>query len=183
MSKKSFTKRMDEIIKAAKASSKDGKLKSSFSRKFYDDVAGAVMNDPDYVFDEVKVRNGEAVTVETKPSREFREKLLGPIAKGFNLDAEDAKKYIEDYEFTAAQASTIYDLMSAINWEYMNTGKILKMPATKEFAGAIQLRDVDESIYENEHLKVRVKRKKHKVLQKRSNTPAWCKESLPDKKW
>ena len=183
MSKKPFSKRISEIIKSAKASSKDGELKSSFSRKFYDDVAGAVLNDPDYEFEGIKVRKGEAVPVKSKPSREFREKLLGPIAKGFNLDAEDAKKYIDDYEFTSAQASTIYDLMSAINWEYMNTGKILKMPATKEFAGAIQLRDVDESIYENEHLNVRVKRKKHKVLQKRSNTPAWCKESLSSKKW
>ena len=178
MSKKAFSKRLDEIVKAAKAASKDGKVKSSFSRKFYDDVAGAILNDPDYEFEQIKIKGGVATPVVTKPSREFREKLLAPIAKSVNMDAEDAKKFVEDYTFTPAQASTVYDLMSAVNWEYMNTGKILRMPSTKDFVGSINIKDVEGSIYENKQLGVKVKRKKHKTLLKRSTTPPWCKESI-----
>lgn len=178
MAKKTFTQRLDEIMKGAKKASKDGTIKSSFSRKFYDDIAGAVMNDPDYEFDEVKMKGGEAVVVKSKPTKEFREKLFTPLMKSFNVDAEDAQKFIQDYQFTPAQASTMYNLMAAINWEYMKTGKILRLPSKEDFVGSINIREVEESVYENKKTGIKVRRKPHKVLLKRSNTPAWKKERI-----
>ena len=177
MAKKAFSKRIKEIMDGVKKT-KDGKINSSFSRKFYDDVAGAVLNDPDYEFEEYKVRNGKPVATVTKPSRVFRDKVLYPIAKGFGIDDADAKKFSDDYEFTNTQAGTMYDLMAAINWEYMNSGKILRLPSKKDFVGSINITDAPADVYTNEHLGVRVKRNGHKVLQKRSNTPPWCKEKF-----
>ena len=178
MAKKTFTERLDEIVKNAKKASKDGNIKSSFSKKFYDDVAGAVMNDPEYEFDEIKMKNGEATVVKSKPTKEFREKLFTPIMKSFNVDSEDAQKFIEDYQFTPAQVSTMYGLMSAINWEYMKTGKILRLPSKEDFVGSVNIREVPETMYENKKTGVKVRREAHKVLLKRSNTPAWKKERI-----
>lgn len=178
MPKKSFLDRIDEIVKTAKAASKDGELKTSFSRRFYDDVAGAIMNDPDYETKDIKVRQGKPTEIIRKPSKEFREKMFTPILNTFNVDSEDAKKFINEYEFTQAQAATMYDMMAAINWEYMKTGKILRLPSKKDFVGSINLRDVEESVYENKKTGVKTKRKAHRALLKRSNTPPWCKEKM-----
>lgn len=173
---KSFSERLDEIVKAAKASTKDGTVKSAFSRKFYDDVAGAVLNDPEYKFEEVKVRGGKPTKVVTTPSKNFREKMLTPLAKSFNLDETDTKKFVQDFKFSPGQAATIYDLMSAINWEYMNTGKILRIPAKEDFVGSIYLKEVGETTFKNPKTGKVTKSKKHRALGKRSSTPAWCKE-------
>lgn len=172
---KSFTARLDEIVKRAKSDAKDGKLRKSFSRKFYNDVAEAVMNDPDYEFELAKVRDGKMEVVKTKPSRVFREKLFGPVMSTFNVDADDVKKFIETYQFSAAQANTLYDLMAAVNWEYMNTGKILRMPSKPDFVGAIYVKDVPETERTNSKTKEVTVNKKHKALVKKSVTPPWLK--------
>ena len=178
MAKKTFSERLNEIVEEAKSSSKDGTVKSSFSRKFYNDVACAVLNDPDYEFDEIRIRNGKPTKITSTPSREFRERIIAPILSTMDVDNDDIKKFVQDYEFTQAQAATIYDLASAINWEYMNTGKILRLPSKETFVGSINLKDIDESIYENKKTGVKTKRKAHKALLKRSTTPSWCKERL-----
>lgn len=172
---KSFTKRINDIVKAAKASSKDGTIRKSFSRKFYNDVAEAVMNDPEYEFEQVKVKGGEPIVIKTNPSRAFREKILGPVMSTFNVDADDAKKFINDYQFTQAQANTIYDLMAAVNWEYMNTGKILRFPAKPDFVGAMYLKDVPDTKKTNAKTHKTTLNKAHKVLVKKSVTPPWLK--------
>ena len=178
MSKKTFSERLNEIVKAAKANSKDGSVKTSFSRKFYDDVACAVLNDPDYEFEEVRVRNGKPTVLTIKPSKAFREKIIAPILSTMNVDNDDVKRFVDDYQFSQAQAATIYDISSAINWEYMNTGKILRLPSKPDFVGSINVRNIDESVYENKKTGVKTKRKAHKALLKRSTTPSWCKEKM-----
>ena len=174
---KAFSKRIKEIMDGVKKA-KNGKVNPSFSRKFYDDVAGAILNDPDYETTEFKVRNGKPTEIKSKPSRAFREKLLLPIAKGFGVDEADANKFCENYKFTPTQANTIYDLMSAINWEYMNCGKILRLPSKKDFTGSIFIKDVPESTFVQPKTGKKTKSKAHRALGKKSSTPAWCKESV-----
>ena len=176
MSKKTFSERLNEIVKAAKANSKDGSVKTSFSRKFYDDVACAVLNDPDYEFEEVRVRNGKPTVLTSNPSKAFREKIIAPILSTMNVDNDDVKRFVDDYQFSQAQAATIYDISSAINWEYMNTGKILRIPAKEDFVGSIYLKEVGETTFKNPKTGKVTKSKKHRALGKRSSTPAWCKE-------
>ena len=175
---KPFSKAVAEIIKDTTAKTKDGKMKKTFSRKFWNDVANAMMNDPDYEFPGVTMKDGEAVETKTKPVQAFREKIIQPIAQEAGMDQTDAKKFAEEYQFNKAQSATVYDLSMAIDIENMRCGKALRVPRQKEWVATISVRDMPESTYENPPTGVKTKKKACKQLVKRSTTPAWLKQKI-----
>ncbi len=174
---KKFSDRLNEIIKDTTSKTKDGKMKKVFSRKFYNEVANALTNDPDYEFESVQMKAGKPETVVSKPSKAFREKLLKPIITEF-IDSADAEKYINEYQFTRSQTDVLYDLGMAINMEMMRSGKTLRFPSQKDFTASIEMREMPETIYENKQTGAKTKKKKCMQLIKHSTTPAWLKEKL-----
>ena len=94
MAKKSFKERLDEIVSTAKSKSKDGKMKGTFSRRMYNEVVNAMVNDPDYIFTTVQLKGGKPEEFVMTPVKDFREKLLTPILNEVRMDSEDQKKFI-----------------------------------------------------------------------------------------
>lgn len=178
MAKKSFKERLDEIVATAKSKSKDGELKTTFSRRMYNDVVNAMVNDPDYTFNTIQTKNGKVEEVASTPVKEFREKMLTPILNEVRMDAEDQKKFIENYEFTKGQTDAIYDVATASMEEYMALGKTFRFPSTKDFTAAISVRNMPESVYTNPKTGNKTKRKAHRALVKKSSCPNWLKEKM-----
>ena len=114
MGKKSFREKLNDIVSTTVEKTKDKKMKSTFSRKMYNEVVTALVNDPDYEMETVQVKKNLPTAVVTKPVRAFREKLLNPILADLKVDSEDAKKYIEcalaHKDENRDLADTFYDL-------------------------------------------------------------------------
>lgn len=174
---KKFSEKLNEIIKDTTSKTKDGKMKKVFSRKFYNEVANALVNDPDYEFESVQMKGGKPEPVVSKPSKAFREKLLKPIVGEF-IDSADAEKYINEYQFTRSQTDALYDLGMAINIEMMRSGKTLRFPSQKDFIASIEMRELPESVYTNRQNGAKTKKKACMQLIKHSTTPPWLKEKL-----
>lgn len=178
MAKKTFREKLDEIVTTAKSKSKDGKLKSTFSRRMFNEVVNAMVNDPDYTFTTVQLKNGKAEEVATTPVKEFREKMLTPILNEVRMDPEDQKKFVENYEFTKGQTDAMYDVTTAAIEEYMGIGKTFRFPSTKDFSAAISIRKMGESTYTNPRTGNKTKRGAHRALVKKSSCPTWLKEKM-----
>lgn len=178
MAKKTFKERLDEIVATAKSKSKDGELKSTFSRRMFNDVVNAMVNDPEYKFTTVQFKGGKTEEVELTPSKDFREKLLTPILNEVKMDSEDQKQFIEKYEFSKSQTDSIYDVATTAMEEYMALGKTFRFPNGKDFSAAISVRDMAESVYTNPKTGNKTKRKAHRALVKKSSCPAWLKERM-----
>lgn len=178
MAKKSFKERLDEIVSTAKSKSKDGKMKGTFSRRMYNEVVNAMVNDPDYTFTTVQLKGGKPEEFVMTPVKDFREKLLTPILNEVRMDSEDQKKFIEGYEFTKGQTEAFYDIATASMEEYMNLGKTFRFPSTKDFSAAISVRNMPESVYTNNRTGNKTKRKAHRALVKKSSCPSWLKEKM-----
>jgi len=174
---KSFSKAIAEIVQENTVKTKDGKMKKVFSRKFYNDVANAMLNDPDYEFPTVSMKDGKPVETKIKPVQAFRERIIQPIAQEAGMDQTDAKKFAEEYQFNKAQSATFYDLGMAMNVENMRCGKALRFPSQMDLVASVSLRELPDTTYVNKN-GVKTHKKKCLQLVKRSTTPAWLKQKV-----
>lgn len=173
MGKKSFREKLNQIVTTTVEKTKDKKMKSTFSRKMYNEVVTALVNDPDYEMETVQVKNNVPTAVVTKPVRAFREKLLSPILADLKVDNEDAKKYIENYEFTKSQTENFYDLACSSIYEYMKIGKTFRLPSKEDFVAAISIRKMEPKLYVNTRTGKKSQREGYDSLVKKSVCPLW----------
>ena len=178
MAKKSFKERLNEIVSSTAGNTKDGKMKATFSRRMYNDIVNAMVNDEDYEVENAQFKGGELVVTKSTPMKTFRTKLLNPILTEIKMDPSDAEKFIKDYEFTKGQTDGFYDLACASIMEYMGTGKSFRFPNKKDFVAAISLREMPESIYTNPNNGNKTKREGFVTLVKKSTCPAWKRHKM-----
>lgn len=96
-----FQQKKEEIAALAKQSlNKNGQPKRTFSKTQFNDLAAAYLNSPDYVDEQLKTKAGEATIVETTPVKDFRESVIGGIAKAAGLDKSEQEKLVDSYQFS-----------------------------------------------------------------------------------
>lgn len=178
MAKKSFNERLNEIVNTTVSNTKDGKMKATFSRRMYNDIVNAMVNDENYEVENVQFKGGELVVTKSTPMKEFRTKLIGPILSEIRMDPLDAEKFIKNYEFTKGQTDGFYDLACSSIMEYMKTGKSFRFPNKKDFVAAISLREMPESVYVNPNNGNKTKREGFVTLVKKSTCPVWKRHKM-----
>lgn len=160
------------------------KTKTSFpfSKSKLAQMTQALLNDPDYETEIVKLKNDEFVTETIKPVREFREQMLGKVLADHGIDKQQVQASIEDYKYSLRQAETMYPLMAETVEQWMRLGNTFRFNDKKDFSGAILLRDMPggDKTYRDpsKGTEVRTRIDPHKVIVKKGGAPKICKHKL-----
>ena len=85
---------------AMKHTNKNGEPTRGFSKSQFNELAAAYLNSPDYVDTQLKTKDGEATLIETTPVKDFRENIIGGIAKAAGLDKSEQEQLVNSYQFS-----------------------------------------------------------------------------------
>lgn len=178
---KSFEEVFNEI-KANISVSSTGKTIKTFSRSDFDKMAKAFVNDVNYTTETVSMKNGKLEKKEVKPVEKFRG-MIKAVLKDFGVDAQEAEAIMSDTK-EIKSVDGLYELVSELVYRYMEAGKKFDFMPKEDFVGSLSLDSKDEDEKEYRNIKdpdgpgIKVKKKKHKVLNKHSKCPKWLKERM-----
>lgn len=172
---KTFTEKMADLAANVKLSAK-GKEKKNFSRKDYDELFTAFLNENDYETETVTVKGDELVRTTVKPVAEFRKVFYNTLID-FGVDKQEAAKILDgSYQF--AKTPGAYEFTSEVMENYLKHKKFNFLPK-EDLVASIVLDEVDEEEKEfrkpgtDEKSKKRIK--KHRKIKAKSTAPKWAK--------
>lgn len=160
-------------------------LKSkNFSREAFNKLLLNYINDPEFESHIMKTHGDVVYKITTKPVKQLRT-ALKQILIDFGVDSKDAEGIITDYKFKKATVDSLYDFMSDVIYQYLSTGRTLKLYDKEDVSSSISLQEYDEFTkkYRNPRTKemgLPIKNKKHKKTKVKSATPKWKKETLSE---
>ena len=97
-----FEQKKEEIKAGAMQHvNKEGKPIKGFSKSQFNELAAAYLNSPEYVDSQLKTKDGKPTIVESTPVKDFRESIIGGIAKAAGLDKSEQDKLVESYQFSS----------------------------------------------------------------------------------
>lgn len=177
MAKKSNFQQVFEEVKSEVSTTPKGKPMRSFSRSAFDRLAKAMVNDINYKIEQAGVKKGELVKKDLYPVQEYR-KSLHRILVDFGVDKQEADRILTE-EYEIRHVDGFYELVSELPYQYMNAGKKFDFIQREDFSGSLTIKEVDETTTEHQNIrtkeKFKVKKQKHKVLEKQSKAPSWLK--------
>ena len=114
----------------SKFDEKIGELKkesssTAFSKKTQDDVAYALINDPDYERREYRRKGDEFEVVKSYPVKDFRNGLKDLVKSEFGVDTAEADK-LDTMDLSKKVASPVGDMAGIIVKGVMKTGKTFR---------------------------------------------------------
>ena len=178
-------KTFEEVVNEMKSNvslTKTGKAKKTFSRADYDRMVQALLNDPEYCVQTVGIKNGDIVTTDTYPVKEFRN-MIKKVLIDFGVDKPEAETILDSYKF--GNSSGMYGLNAASIVEYCKAGKKFDFPTQMDFKASLTIEDVGETTKEysaignvNSDEKFKVTTKEHKTLKSSSKAPKWLKKKF-----
>ena len=178
---KSFSEVYNEIRDAAKSNSATTWSKSDFDKLFR-----AFLNDYGYKTQVASTKNGELVTSEIEPVKQFRDTVITKLLVDAGLDKSEAAKIAAEYEFTKMDG--LYEIISEIIYNYMKAGKKFNFINKEDFNASLTLKDVEETVSEYKTIKkkdsdepvktFKVETKAHTVLKAKSKAPKWLKKKF-----
>lgn len=139
-----FEQKKAEFKEAAQQNlNKEGKPKRSFSKTQFNELAAAYLNSPEYVDTVRATKDGEVTLTETTPVKDFRESVIGGIAKAAGLDRSEQEKLVNEYQFSAKTNyhSFVSNTIEAYAGECQH--KFTLTPRA-DMTGSIQIDDVEE---------------------------------------
>lgn len=169
-----------EEIKSNISVSASGKPVKTFSRSDFDKLAKAFLNTPDYKLETVSLKGGELVDKEVEPVKQLRG-MIKRILLDFGVDKQEAERVMTD-AYEIHNVDGLYEFVSELLYQYMNTGKKFDFLTREDFAGSILLKDVAETTSTHKDIRTKeefqVHKKAHKVLEKKSKVPKWLKSRI-----
>lgn len=184
---KTFKEAKEALGKNIKKGKKGNKIKS-FSRTDFNDMLNAMLNDPSYEMEFVKIVDGKLTSVTQPVIREFREKFITPILVEAGVPKDDAAKLAAEYHFRSNQTSMMYEFIADAIYQYMDADKKFNFPSRKDFTGSIYLKDNEEAMVERDIRDIKdhktiighkkEKRSAHKTIVKKSTCPSWLRHVL-----
>lgn len=174
--------KFNEYLESIKVKNKEkvkngGRVVSTWSKKDFDNLLTAMLNDNDYEVDVCSVKHGEKITNKIKPVEDFRNKFVKAILESY-MDEADATEKAKHIKFSRSQVESMYPIMSEAIYRYIETGKKFSFMSKDDFIGSIGIKVMPETITENKKYNTKTKRKEFKTLKKRSSTPIWLKERI-----
>ena len=179
---KSFKEVKERLRSNVKHGTK-GNVIYSFSKTDFNEVVNSMLNDPDYQMETVKIVDGKLTDCTTPVIKEFREKMFVPVLMKAGVERKDAVDIADTHPFSNNQTSCMYDFLSDVLYQYMDSGKKFNFPNRRDFSGSIHLKDIDEEVVERDVRDIKdhrtiighkkEKREKHKTIVKKSSCPTW----------
>ena len=187
MASKTFKEAKENLSKNIKRGKNGNKIRS-FSRTDFNDMINAMLNDPSYEMESVKVVDGELTNVTTPVIRDLREKLIVPILTEAGVEKSEAQRIASEYHFKSNQTSMMYEFIADAIYQYMDADKKFNFPNRKTFTGSIYLKDIEEQTVErdirdiHDHKTIvghkKEKRAAHKTIVKKSTCPTWLRHVM-----
>ena len=153
--------------------------KKTFSRAYFDTLATALMNDPEYEKIELKQKNGELVNETTTPMADLRKAVIGSVAKAAGADAAEQERLVDEHTFPTLP---LYDFVESSVREYLSLGKKFTFARQEDFSGSLETTRVPAVIKEvhkpGSTEKVKQRQGEHTKLKAKSTCPANLKTNI-----
>lgn len=116
-----------------------GETPNRFSKKAFNDLLKAMLNDTEFVSEVAVTKNKELADVQkVLVTNEFRGFLRRVIEKAGVDKAESAM--VMDPSFTIDNVDGLYDFMTAAIYEYMSAKNTFEFPSKKDFKGKLTIK-------------------------------------------
>ena len=181
-----MAKKVNEVLEeiAGHKNDKGVQLYNRFSKKNFNDLLLAMINDVDFKETVVKKTKSNACDLEdVLVTKEFR-KWLKKVVEKLGVDSNDSKILLTD-NFEIDNVNGLYEFFSAVLYEYMLAGNRFEIPAHEDFKGSITIKEVEEKTKTTNCRNPKdgsflgtyeTRQKKHKVLSVKSSCPSYLSE-------
>lgn len=179
---------VDEVLAEISANRKDnGALEiKQFSKKNFEKLLKAMLNDPNFSVKVAKIKNKEIDSIEdVEVSKGFR-KFCKKVIEKSGIDKAESERILTS-DFTFDNVDGLYEFMAAAIYLYIEKGNKFDFLTTPDFKGSLYIKEIDsvEETKEAFNPKTReslgvftTKKKKYKSIATKSGCPAWCKSRI-----
>lgn len=180
-----MSKTVAEVLQEiSPAEKEDGtRVRGRFSKKNFNTLMKAMLNDPDFTVKVANVKKGEITDVEEiMVSKNFR-KWVQKLMEEAGFDKSESIKVL-DKDFVFPNVDGLYEFFAAALYEYISAGNQFDLMTTEDFKGSIYMKDVKETVVTKDAKDVRTgnylgkfetTKKKHRELGVNSGCPDWLK--------
>lgn len=159
--------------------------KKSFSKSTFISLFVTYINDQDHVMKRLSYSENEQQIKEIlrKPVKEFRQAITSIIGDFVGNDADkmkDIESKMAGYKFKKSDFDFIYDFMSEYIYQYLKSGRKLRLFDAEDVSASISLAARKAGIKDSGNGKF-VKTEDHYVLAKTSSCPPWAKSPSDEK--
>lgn len=117
--------------------------KKTFNENYFNEIATAIINDPDYEKEEVVTKKGELETIKTTPIKDLRKAIIGSVAKAAGSDSAEQEKLINEHQFGRLP---MYDYIDSTLQEYLSLGKKFQFGRKADFKASIEFTKQDAKV-------------------------------------
>lgn len=135
-----FAEKKDEIIKASSSSSR-----TTFNAQEFNELATAIINEPEYEAVVAVTKNGEFSEKVTTPVKDFRKSVIGGVLKAAGHDAAEQEKFVNEHQFSTIP---LYPVVSEMVEQYVRAGKAFTTVPKKDLRAVFVLEQKPEEIKE-----------------------------------
>lgn len=167
-----FTEKKKQLVSSAST----GSTKVTDNKQLFNELATAMLNDPDFEDVEQATKKGEVVENTTKPIAELRKKLIGSVAKAAGADTDETAKLVQSHEFPTLP---MYTFVADCIEEYCGAGKAFRFGKRKDLQGTIKIVTEEECTKEHNNPRAAktggpAKTKKHYQQHRRYRVESKC---------
>ena len=138
-----FEDKKEEIRQQVQAKEKEtGKKRTTFSESAFNNLATALMNDPDYEDVSVATKDGKPVNNTTKPVADLRKVMIGSVLKSAGVDAAETASLIASHEFPTLP---MYGYTAALVEGILDTGKGFAFPKRDDMECTLRMETIPET--------------------------------------
>lgn len=112
-----------------------GSSKKNHNETLFNELATALLNDPDYEKKEIVTKQGEQVEVVSTPIKDLRKSIIGSVARAAGADSAEQEKIVAEHQFPKLP---MYDFVDSALKEYMAAGKKFQFSREENFQGSIE---------------------------------------------
>lgn len=182
---KDFQSYMQELASSVTLSGK-GKAKKTFSRKAFEELFLAFLNENNYTTEVVQVKGGELVRVPVTPVAEFR-RTFHEVLIDFGVDKAAAEAMLDgSYQFRKVHGA--YEFVSEVLTNYLDSKSFTFLPK-EDLTAVLRLDTIEETVKDfrvppkeqgGPSGTVRKKVKKHRKMKVTSSAPEWAKIKIDE---
>lgn len=127
-----------QVLEKEKAT---GKKRVTHSESAFNNLATALLNDPDYQDVSIAKVDGKNENKVTKPVAELRKVMIGSVLKSAGVDNAEAAKIVAEHEFPTVP---MYGYTAALLEEYLDTGKGFTFQKREDLEATLRMEVVPE---------------------------------------
>ena len=110
-----------------------------FSKKSFNKLMKAMVNEPDFELKVASVKGGELVEeIPVMATKEFR-KFLKHVVEKAGIDKKESELVLDE-SFKLDNVDGLYEFFTAALYEYIKAGNKFELPQTKDFKGTLYMK-------------------------------------------